>query len=75
MKTIKGPAIFLAQFAGNGAHLQNFHDMCKWAKECGYVGVQLPSWDARVMDLAKAASSKTSRSPTPRKCEARGNRA
>src|SRR5215813_8217477 len=33
--------------------------MCKWAKECGFVGVQLPSWDGRVMDLAKAAESKT----------------
>jgi sugar phosphate isomerase/epimerase len=59
VKTIKGPAIFLAQFAGNGPHLQNFNDMCKWAKECGFVGVQLPSWDGRVMDLAKAADSKT----------------
>ena len=59
MKTIKGPAIFLAQFAGGGPHLQNFRDMAKWAKECGFVGIQLPSWDARVMDLAKAADSKT----------------
>ena len=59
MKTIKGPAIFLAQFAGNGPHLQNFNDMAKWAKECGFIGVQLPSWDGRVMDLAKAAESKT----------------
>ena len=59
MKTIKGPAIFLAQFAGTGPHLQNFNDMCKWAKECGFVGVQLPSWDGRVMDLAKAAESKS----------------
>ena len=59
MKTIKGPAIFLAQFAGIGPHLQNFNDMCKWAAGYGYVGVQLPSWDGRVMDLAKAAESKT----------------
>ena len=59
MKTIKGPAIFLAQFAGGGPHLQNFNDMCKWAEECGFVGVQLPSWDGRVMDLAKAAESKS----------------
>src|SRR5678816_3863550 len=59
VKTIKGPAIFLAQFAGGGPHLQNFNDMCKWAAGYGYVGVQLPSWDGRVMDLAKAAESKT----------------
>src|SRR4029078_2716692 len=57
MKTIKGPAIFLAQFAGTAPHLQNFNDMCKWAKECGFIGVQLPSWDGRVMDLAQAAES------------------
>ena len=59
MKTIKGPAVFLAQFAGGGPHLQNLNDMAKWAKECGFIGVQLPSWDGRVMDLQKAAESKT----------------
>ena len=51
VKTIKGPAVFLAQFAGGGPHLQNLNDMAKWAKECGFIGVQLPSWDGRVMDL------------------------
>jgi sugar phosphate isomerase/epimerase len=59
VKTIKGPAVFLAQFAGGGPHLQNLNDMAKWAKECGFIGVQLPSWDSRVMDLQKAAESKT----------------
>jgi sugar phosphate isomerase/epimerase len=59
VKTIKGPAVFLAQFAGGGPHLQNLTDMAKWAKECGFIGVQLPSWDGRVMDLKKAAESKT----------------
>jgi len=59
VKTIKGPAVFLAQFAGGGPHLQNLNDMAKWAKECGFIGVQLPSWDSRVMDLKKAAESKT----------------
>ena len=53
VKTIKGPAVFLAQFAGGGPHLQNLNDMAKWAKECGFIGVQLPSWDGRVMDLAE----------------------
>jgi sugar phosphate isomerase/epimerase len=59
VKTIKGPAVFLAQFAGGGPHLQNLNDMAKWAGAYGFVGVQLPSWDGRVMDLAKAAESKT----------------
>jgi len=30
-----------------------------WAKSLGYVGVQLPSWDSRIMNLKKAAESKT----------------
>lgn len=29
-----------------------------WVKSLGYTGVQLPSWDARIMDLKKAAESK-----------------
>lgn len=57
MKTIKGPALFLAQFAGDEAPFNSWHDITKWAADCGYVGVQVPSWDARLFDLQKAASS------------------
>src|SRR5690606_31962911 len=28
------------------------------AADCGYIGVQVPSWDGRLFDLEKAASSK-----------------
>jgi len=59
MKTIKGPAIFLAQFAGDDAPFDSFPNICKWAGELGYKGVQIPSWDGRLFDLEKAASSKT----------------
>ena len=56
---VKGPAIFLAQFAGDAAPFNSFGGMCEWAASLGYKGVQIPSWDGRLIDLAKAASSKT----------------
>ena len=59
MKTIKGPALFLAQFAGDAAPFNSWKSITEWAADCGYVGVQLPSWDARLFDLDRAASSKT----------------
>lgn len=59
MKTIKGPAIFLAQFAGDEAPFNNLNEIAQWAASLGYKGVQIPSWDARLFDLKKAAESKT----------------
>lgn len=59
MKSIKGPAIFLAQFAQDKAPFNNFSSICKWAASHGYLGVQVPTWDARMIDLQKAAKSKT----------------
>ncbi len=56
--TIKGPAIFLAQFAGDAAPFNSWASITKWAGSLGYRGVQVPSWDARLFDLEKAASSK-----------------
>ncbi|MEM6887191.1 MAG: sugar phosphate isomerase/epimerase [Pseudomonadota bacterium] len=58
MKTIKGPALFLAQFAGDEAPFNSWDSITKWAADCGYAGVQIPSWDARIFDLATAAESK-----------------
>lgn len=58
MKTIKGPAIFLAQFAGDEAPFNSLDAICGWVSEMGYKGVQIPTWDARLIDLDKAASSK-----------------
>jgi sugar phosphate isomerase/epimerase len=57
MKTIKGPAIFLAQFAGDQAPFNSLAGIARWAADLGYLGVQIPSWDARLFDLAKAAGS------------------
>ncbi len=58
MKTIKGPALFLAQFAGDEAPFNTWDSITKWAADCGYKGVQVPSWDTRLFDLKTAASSK-----------------
>jgi sugar phosphate isomerase/epimerase len=57
MRTIKGPAIFLAQFAGDAAPFNTLRDIARWAAGHGYKGVQIPSWDARLFDLARAADS------------------
>jgi sugar phosphate isomerase/epimerase len=58
-KNIKGPAIFLAHFTGDAAPFNSWGEICKWAAGLGYKGVQIPSWDGRIFDLKKAASSKT----------------
>jgi len=59
MKTLKGPAIFLAQFAGDDSPFNSLDGMAEWASGHGYKGIQIPSWDGRLFDLKKAASSKT----------------
>lgn len=59
MKTIQGPAIFLAQFMGDEAPFNSLESICKWAADMGYIGVQIPSWDGRLIDLEKAGESKT----------------
>ena len=58
MKTIKGPAIFLAQFMGDKAPFNSLDSICKWVASLGYKGVQIPTWDGRCIDLEKAAKSK-----------------
>lgn len=59
MKAIKGPAIFLAQFAGDADPFNNLGAIARWAAGHCFKGVQIPSWDARLFDLAKAAESTT----------------
>ncbi|HEX7690885.1 MAG TPA: sugar phosphate isomerase/epimerase [Sediminibacterium sp.] len=59
MTTIKGPGIFLAQFMGDTAPFHSLESICKWAASLGFVGVQIPTWDSRCIDLQKAAESKT----------------
>jgi sugar phosphate isomerase/epimerase len=56
---IQGPGIYLAQFAGDAAPFNSWPAITKWAASLGFTGVQIPSWDSRLFDLAKAAESKT----------------
>ena len=72
MKTIKGPAIFLAQFAGDQAPFDTLENICKWAADLGYVGVQIPTWVSSFIDLKKAASSKAYCDDLKGRVEARG---
>jgi sugar phosphate isomerase/epimerase len=58
VKTIKGPAIFLAQFAGDNAPFNNLKEISRWAASLGYKGIQIPTWDSRLFDLKRAAESK-----------------
>jgi sugar phosphate isomerase/epimerase len=57
MKTMKGPGLFLAQFAGDEAPFNSLDAICGWAASLGYKGVQIPTWDPRLIDLKKAAES------------------
>jgi sugar phosphate isomerase/epimerase len=59
MTNIKGPAIFLAQFLGDTAPFNSLETICRWASSLGFVGVQLPTWDSRCINLQLAAESKT----------------
>lgn len=59
MKTIKGPAIFLAQFIGDEAPFNSLDSITDYMANLGYKGVQIPTWDARMIDLKLAAESKT----------------
>jgi sugar phosphate isomerase/epimerase len=58
MKTIKGPAIFLAQFMGDEPPFNSLDAICSYMAGLGYRGVQIPTWDDRLIDLQKAAESK-----------------
>lgn len=58
MSQIKGPAIFLAQFAQNVAPFNTLANISKWAKDLGYIGVQIPADNANFIELNKASESK-----------------
>jgi sugar phosphate isomerase/epimerase len=59
MTTIKGPAVFLAQFISDEAPFNTLDNICKWAADLGFKGIQMPTLDARFIDLKQAAESKT----------------
>jgi len=59
MKNIKGPAIFLAQFMGDQPPFNSLDTIAAYMASLGYKGIQIPTWDARCIDLKQAAESRT----------------
>lgn len=55
---MKGPGIYLAQFMGDDPPFNTLENICRYMAGLGYVGVQLPAWDARCVDLKKLAESR-----------------
>lgn len=58
MKTLKGPGLFLAQFIGDEAPFDTLDGLAAWAADCGYIGLQVPTGDMRLMDVGLAAGSR-----------------
>jgi len=59
LKTIKGPAVFLAQFMDDKPPFNSLEGLCQWASDLGYKGIQIPTWESRLIDLQLASESKT----------------
>ena len=57
MRTIKGPGIFLAQFMGANPPFDRLETLADWAADLGYVGLQLPTGEGGLFDVAKGAES------------------
>jgi len=58
LKTLKGPAIFLAQFMADDAPFNSIEAMAGWAANLGFVGIQVPIGNPAFIDVAQAAESK-----------------
>ncbi len=59
MKTLQGPAIFLAQFMADEKPFNSIVAMAQWVADLGFVGMQVPIGNTAFIDVAQAAESKT----------------
>jgi sugar phosphate isomerase/epimerase len=59
MRTIKGPALLIAQLADDKPPFNSLRTIAEWAAGLGYKGLQLPSSDPRFIDLARCAESQS----------------
>jgi len=57
MKTLQGPALFIAQFIGDTPPFDSLEGIAAWAAGLGYKGLQIPVGDPRFFDLDLAARS------------------
>ena len=55
---MKGPAIFLAEFAGEKHPYNTMKSIAEWAVSLGFEGIQIPSWESKLFNLDQAAESK-----------------
>ena len=69
---MKGPGIFLAQFIRQEHPFNSLDGICAWAAGLGYKGIQMPTLDPWLIDLEKAAQSKTYCDELAGKIEAHG---
>ncbi|WP_347093329.1 sugar phosphate isomerase/epimerase family protein [Sphingomonas parapaucimobilis] len=69
---MRGPGIFLAQFMGDAAPFDTLDSAARWMAEAGYEGVQIPTWDARCIDLKLAAESQDYCDDLARRCAEAG---
>ena len=58
MRTLKGPAIFLAQFMADDEPFNTIDVMAQWAGRLGFVGMQVPIGNPAFIDVGLAAQSK-----------------
>ncbi|PLB46087.1 xylose isomerase-like protein [Aspergillus steynii IBT 23096] len=54
LRTIQGPAIFVAQYISDDAPFNSLDGICGWAASLGYKGIQIPL-DTRLIDVERAA--------------------
>lgn len=59
MKTMKGPGLHLAQFAGDSRPFDTLASIAQWAASLGFKGLQIPAWDRRLFNLERAAESQS----------------
>ncbi|NWA28548.1 sugar phosphate isomerase/epimerase [Pseudomonas gingeri] len=57
MKTLKGPGLFLAQFAGQQPPFDTLDNLARWSAGLGFKGVQIPSNVSALFDLELAGES------------------
>ncbi len=53
---MRGPAVMLSQFMGDAPPFDSLEGVVGWLAGHGYVGVQIPIHDARLIELERAAS-------------------
>lgn len=58
LTTIKGPAIFVAQYLSDESPFNSLEGIAKWAAETGFQGIQIPI-DERLIDIECAATDQS----------------